>query len=127
MTPDNNHLFLYSSESRFLTHVFRDKSESEQVIEEWTDIRLSHLPIELRQQVLCLYVKNTTNNHRVLFVLMDGGTLFSLKIDDISPISSDDFFLVDLLDEDLLLDIFIPLFLAFIATLTFYMRRRLSP
>ena len=58
---------------------------------------------------------------------MDGGTLFSLKIDDISPISSDDFFLVDLLDEDLLLDIFIPLFLAFIATLTFYMRRRLSP
>lgn len=74
-----------------------------------------------------MFVKNTTNNHRVLFLLLEGGTLISLKIEDVSAIASEDYFLFALFDEDLLFDIFIPIFFAIAATFTFYMRRRLSP
>ncbi len=47
VTTDNVHMILYAAEGSQMVMIFRDKSESEQVVEEWTDIRLNSLPVEV--------------------------------------------------------------------------------
>ena len=101
-----------------MTYVVRDKDDPEQVMEDWMSIQLSHLPRELvNKRILGIFLKKQD----VLFALLEGGVLASLKVE---MIQDDYITALVLLDDDFFYGIIIPCFFAFVAVMTIYFKRR---
>lgn len=94
-------------------------------MEDWTDIRLQSMPDELQsKRILGFLFKKIKEKEKVLIILFEGGIIGSFKIE---VIREDDYVSNLLrLENDFYYDILIPIFFAFIATISIYLKRRMN-
>lgn len=85
------------------------------------------MPAELStKRVLSFYLKTFTlkdKREKVLMMLFDGGTLASFKIEELSD---DIIAALSILDDEMFLDILIPLFFVVLSAVSIFLKRRMA-
>ncbi|CDW82694.1 UNKNOWN [Stylonychia lemnae] len=123
VSSDNTNLFLYSQDSNILYQIFRERGQSEKVMEEWLEVRLNNLPSELmNKRILSIYLKNLPQTkERIMMMLFEGGILGSFKIEELN----EDFLsALEILEDETFLDIVFPLVVLISASIVLCVKRR---
>jgi hypothetical protein len=127
VSSDNSNILLYSKERHIISHVYRLKHEpSEQVIEDWLDLKI---PSEYKgKRVLNLYLKTNLKEHNTLMILFEGGIIASAVIENFhNEVHHDDYFeSLAFREEDSYYDMLVPAFCAFLATAFIFFKRRMT-
>lgn len=82
------------------------------------------MPQEINsKRILAIYIKIVNSKEKVLLILFEGGTLASFKLEEIYD---DLIAALSMVDDDLFLDILIPLLFAIASGLAIFFKRRMA-